>query len=645
MNSINKNRLYSIENFTSQLVKTPIVEFDNEVKHKNPKPRVSILLTTYNHKEYIRNAIDSILEQNIPFEYEVIIGDDDSTDGTRDICIEYARKHPDVIRLFLHKRENNIKVLGKPCLIFQLTYNLFQSRGEYIAFLSGDDYWGDKDKIIKQVAYLDGHKECSICFHSWAKLHNDTKIIERVENCDTQFPMPLTWMVRNIFKEIPIPLTQVLQEDDYMLFMLKTHGTIDFIKDIKPAIYRVHETNTWLTSDVEFKRKSEINTAVQILSTYSGTTHEHLAKVKLFKTLKKYVSDKRTKSSYIDKLFLKTQYQLKYKLTPSIVKLELERWTSRFNNKFTIARKKIRPTLIKLNHHKLNQEKVTIVANASIVIDSGIYKSNNRYILNSFFGENKIKTLSGFGYTNIINETDYFCSIQHGPWDNYYHWYIDSLPRIWGLHKPDLKKLPTIKLFLSKMIKTEDEKILQAILPDNVVIVKVPRKTLVKGNHAIYLPFLSKDCSGALDKEYLAFYLQQATSLFNLNAKNNYPSKIYISRKNAEKRKFLNENEVIELVKNEGYTVVELEKLNIAEQAALFYYAKKIVAQHGAALTNLLYAQHTSVVEIFHSPNQHLNHYRDLCSQKELDYTPIYLDGKDKNENLSIDLNYLKTIL
>jgi glycosyltransferase involved in cell wall biosynthesis len=639
--------LISQQEFINKYQKVDVEEYPNNVLSVVKNPKVSLLLTTYNHANYISKSIDSILEQKIPFEYEIIIGDDDSTDGTREICKAYAEKYPNLIRLFLHKRENNIKVLGRPCLIFQLSYNLYQARGKYLTSLSGDDYWNDPNKIVQQVTYLDEHPECSICYHEWAKLHDDSDEIEYLRDCTREYPLPITWLMKNVFQKIPESMFNVLQEDDYMLFHLSTYGTIDYIKGIKPALYRVHANNTWTTTNIDFKRNSEIHTSQQLHNTYGNSTHGYNVKIKLYRSLLKYLFDKRTSKNIFIKLVYVIKAILQYNLLPSILKLESIKWKSRIQNQLKInaIKSKVKVAFIKKNGITLNSQTPQIFTNTSVNIDSGVYATKSKYILDSFFGENKIKNLSSFGYTNIINETDYFCSIQHGPWDNYYHWYIDSLPRIWGLHKPDLKKLPTIKLFLSKMIKTEDEKILQAILPDNVVIVKVPRKTLVKGNHAIYLPFLSKDCSGALDKEYLDFYLQKASSLFNLNTKNNYPSKIYISRKNAEKRKFLNENEVIALVKNEGYTVVELEKLNIAEQAALFYHAKKIVAQHGAALTNLLYAQHTSVVEIFHAPNQHLNHYRDLCSQKELDYTPIYLDGKDKNENLSIDLNYLKTIL
>ena len=80
---------------------------------KNP-PLVSVCVQTYNQENYIANCIESILVQLTDFDFEIVIGDDDSTDRTRDICIEYAKKHPEKIRLILHKRENVITIKGEP---------------------------------------------------------------------------------------------------------------------------------------------------------------------------------------------------------------------------------------------------------------------------------------------------------------------------------------------------------------------------------------------------------------------------------------------------------------------------------------------------------------------------------------------------
>ena len=118
--------------------------------------KVSIVVLTYFHEKWIRQALDSILEQDVDFQYEIIIADDCSTDKTRRIVQEYKNKYPDKFKLLFN--DTNI---GIPANI----YNAFrQCRGEYITLLSGDDFWIGKDSLQKKVAFYDKHQEYSaIC--------------------------------------------------------------------------------------------------------------------------------------------------------------------------------------------------------------------------------------------------------------------------------------------------------------------------------------------------------------------------------------------------------------------------------------------------------------------------------------------------
>src|SRR2546425_11408599 len=70
------------------------------------EPTVSVLMVTYQHARFIREALDSVLIQKVRFPFEICLGEDGSTDGTREICIEYAQRYPDKIRLFLRDRAN-----------------------------------------------------------------------------------------------------------------------------------------------------------------------------------------------------------------------------------------------------------------------------------------------------------------------------------------------------------------------------------------------------------------------------------------------------------------------------------------------------------------------------------------------------------
>ena len=130
------------------------------------QPVVSVVVATYQHGPFIQQCLDGILMQQTSFPFEIIIGEDESTDGTRETCIEYARKHPDRIRLFLRSRSlSHYMDDGKPRRL-NGTWSRRAARGTYVAMCEGDDYWTAPDKLQKQVNYLDGHPECSMCFHN-----------------------------------------------------------------------------------------------------------------------------------------------------------------------------------------------------------------------------------------------------------------------------------------------------------------------------------------------------------------------------------------------------------------------------------------------------------------------------------------------
>ncbi|WP_049946052.1 glycosyltransferase [Butyrivibrio sp. WCD2001] len=137
----------------------------------NHNIKVSVVMVTYNHEKYIRRAIDSIMRQNVNFDFEVLVGEDCSKDGTAIIVKEYADKYPDVIIPFL--RDRNMGMTKNELDI------IVRTRGEYIAFLEGDDYWIDDNKLQKQVDFLDAHCECEACFGlCWIVDQNDVRLPE-----------------------------------------------------------------------------------------------------------------------------------------------------------------------------------------------------------------------------------------------------------------------------------------------------------------------------------------------------------------------------------------------------------------------------------------------------------------------------------
>lgn len=112
---------------------------------------VSVAVITYNHEKYLRQALDSILMQKVNFKYEVIVGEDSSPDGSRNILKEYEKKYPHIFKMVY--RNNNI---GATKNLYDI---LTKCRGKYIASLEGDDYWIDDKKLQVQVDFLENNED------------------------------------------------------------------------------------------------------------------------------------------------------------------------------------------------------------------------------------------------------------------------------------------------------------------------------------------------------------------------------------------------------------------------------------------------------------------------------------------------------
>ena len=146
----------------------PAVEVsDREILCKNPL--VSVVVSTYNQENFIRQAIDSVLMQKANFEYEVLIGDDCSSDKTGEICAEYQKKFPDKIR-FVTAEVNVRKLGGNGTRLRHL------ARGEFIAPLEGDDYWTDPEKLQKQIEIFRKYPEVTLCMAGRETLSLDGSI-------------------------------------------------------------------------------------------------------------------------------------------------------------------------------------------------------------------------------------------------------------------------------------------------------------------------------------------------------------------------------------------------------------------------------------------------------------------------------------
>lgn len=230
-----------------------------------PRVRVSVLVMTYNHAELIGQALDSVLMQRTSFDCEIVITEDCSTDGTREIVQEYQSRFPDKIRLLLSdQNQNSLAVVSR---------GIRACRGEFVALLDGDDYWTDPEKLRLQVEFLDSHPDCSACFHNATAVYADARQPPRdwtppgqkafMTLADIWRGNPIATgsvLFRNglyelprWYDEMPMPIT------DWPLHVLNAeHGTIAYIDRVM-SVYRIHEGGTYSRLDEtrKFEKRHE----------------------------------------------------------------------------------------------------------------------------------------------------------------------------------------------------------------------------------------------------------------------------------------------------------------------------------------------------------------------------------------------------
>lgn len=131
--------------------------------------KVSVVMATYNHSQYIEKALRSAVSQKVNFKYEIVVGDDASLDDTAQIVARLYNEYPDIVIPVL--REEN---LGAMSNVEDL---LSRCNGEYIAFLEGDDFWISSEKLQKQVDFLDENSEYVACYHKNIKVDENGKTI------------------------------------------------------------------------------------------------------------------------------------------------------------------------------------------------------------------------------------------------------------------------------------------------------------------------------------------------------------------------------------------------------------------------------------------------------------------------------------
>lgn len=213
-------------------------------------PRVSVCIITHNHVGFIDAALASVVEQLSAFRFEVIVGDDASTDGTLDRLRDYQRRFPDIVRVIAHTQRQGIAG--------NLASTLGAARGEYVALLEGDDFWTSTQKLQRQADLLDARIECVLTFHP-VRIQRDATSPQGDELLPTRppgtyrlqdlltgnfIPTGAMFFRRAAFTGFPPWLHGQRLVDWPLAILLARHGTVEMTAETM-GVYRIHPGGVW----------------------------------------------------------------------------------------------------------------------------------------------------------------------------------------------------------------------------------------------------------------------------------------------------------------------------------------------------------------------------------------------------------------
>lgn len=251
------------------------------------EPLVSICCITYNQVGYIRQTLDSFLAQQTRFAFEIIVHDDASTDGTREIVAEYAKRYPGIIHAVL-QQENQYRQ-GR-----QVSPNFVwpKARGHYIALCEGDDFWTSPHKLQLQVDALSQAPDCDICFHPSIELFPDASVARACVIARTARRVSFTDVIRGgggymptasilirsaILQQLPDWFSQAPVGDYYLQMLGAKRGGAVFLPQVM-CCYRRSALNSW-TVQMKAWSKAKLRSIAEahclVLQAFATDCHAH----------------------------------------------------------------------------------------------------------------------------------------------------------------------------------------------------------------------------------------------------------------------------------------------------------------------------------------------------------------------------------
>lgn len=223
---------------------------------------VSVLITTYNIKEYIAQTMESVLSQKTESAYEVLVGDDGSDDGTMEILLEYEKKYPDRVRIYSMERDAG-RTYNRVERSAANRLNLLEkATGKYCTFLDGDDYYTSDYRLQRMVEVLERpeNRDCIMCAHNLMMAYPDGRMTPLLRaKKERKLSMKQYWklmfvqsnavLFRNRYREFP-PTENCARyfDDNNIIYWLFQMGKMYYLPECMGA-YRQVAGSSWNAID------------------------------------------------------------------------------------------------------------------------------------------------------------------------------------------------------------------------------------------------------------------------------------------------------------------------------------------------------------------------------------------------------------
>lgn len=314
--------------------------------NENEQTVVSVCVGTYNQKKYVSQCLDSILSQLVNFKIEILINDDASTDGTQDVLLDYQKKYPHVVKVFLAK-ENQFQKTKK----YSVVYRVHAPRisGKYVALCDSDDYLCDNMALYSKVEILEKNTSCNACFsrvkkisdadgeilHLMPKKHISSGIISPKKLIDMFiknycFQTSSYFFRSNMYVNFCIDYPKFAKKinvfDEAVVMYFGSLGNVYYLNKIF-SIYRKFSDNSWSKSksrdDIK-KKINSLNSRIEYLNEFNNYTEQKFdksckwgiahSKVTIYQLENRYemILNNKEFSRFYRKRYFKSYIRLKY---------------------------------------------------------------------------------------------------------------------------------------------------------------------------------------------------------------------------------------------------------------------------------------------------------------------------------------------